>query len=163
MTKSHELTMVIIEEIGADIEYIRPQDENLYFTGIDVAMITATQLLVPLFVAYFKAFSAELKSKAKAKGKEHAKLLIQKLEDLAKRFKEVGFKNKEEMNKITSEAKEEIDKCIKSVPSLKGNLLLDYSYIKIMERELIKAGFEQNSAKEHAKNIITKLNKKLNK
>jgi len=158
---STEIIGVLTGEIGVDASYVRKEQDRLYLTGIEIALIVATGVLSSFLMGLFEGLKKGAKEQGEKIGKELIDSIFEKLRGITEKARKIEFTKKVEAAAQAKALQDQLDEVIND-PRLKflKRSVLDEFHVSIVAEvsiHLRQTGFPEHVVKERAERLVQRL------
>ncbi len=156
-----EIAETLVSEISTDASHLRKEEDRLYLSGIEIALIIATGALNSFVLGLFEGAKKGIKKQGEKLGQHVVEGLISRLRSIGSKIVHIDDKKGDEILGHLKKYQTEIDKVINDPAVRKETTLLmqdqQASALDEMQDFLKKIGYPQDSVRDRAEQLVARI------
>jgi len=162
---SKDVVNALAAEIGPDAAYYRQEKDRLYLSGIEIATIIGTGVLISFCLGLFEGIKKGLSKQGEKLGEKLVNLSVEKLKGLLSEVDQVDTQKPEAIPNRLQEIHSQLDEAV-DVPELIGaagdeDPALHALEVHQIEYYLKRIGFPRDDASRRAEVLVVRIRREI--
>lgn len=158
---SADIIANLTSEIGVESAYHRKEEDRLYLTGIEIAMIVATGVLTSFFVGLFEGVKKGVAKHSEKIGEHLVDTLLERLRGIRKQVTEIDAENVKEAVAKVRECQRRLDNIINE-PLLEDLVNAESDELRRLEMNEVRlylkeVGFPEDAVTDRAERLVLQI------